>query len=124
MNSLNALDEDVYEDEDDEAMSAPYNPGEQNLPAKLPKSQANDVAAMEKQMRNTSLSHAAQVRQAAAPKKEEKGYGQHSAAVTAAAKRQVKNKGPFELTLDNATMLGRRKNKGPSGLSQVTAGGS
>lgn len=42
----------------------------------------------------------------------EKGYGQHSAAVTAAARQQVRdrnrNKGPFELNLDNATLLGKR----------------
>jgi len=41
-----------------------------------------------------------------------KGYGQHSAAVTAAARQQVrdrnKQKGAFELNLDGATLLGRR----------------
>ncbi|KAM0256942.1 hypothetical protein ACHAQJ_004643 [Trichoderma viride] len=39
----------------------------------------------------------------------EKGYGQHSAAVTAAARQQVRErqrqKGAFELNLDNATLL-------------------
>jgi serine/threonine protein kinase len=42
----------------------------------------------------------------------ERGYGQHSAAVTAAARQQVrernKQKGAFELNLDGATLLGRR----------------
>ena len=51
---------------------------------------------------------------AAAP---EKGYGQHSAAVTAAARQQVRDrnrqKGPFELNLDNATLLGKRGKKVP-----------
>ncbi|KAL0935478.1 calcium calmodulin-dependent protein [Colletotrichum truncatum] len=46
----------------------------------------------------------------------EKGYGQHSAAVTAAARQQVRDrnrqKGAFELNLDGATLLGRR-NKHP-----------
>ncbi|TDZ53663.1 Serine/threonine-protein kinase srk1 [Colletotrichum sidae] len=46
----------------------------------------------------------------------EKGYGQHSAAVTAAARQQVRDrnrqKGAFELSLDGATLLGRR-NKHP-----------
>ncbi|KDN67255.1 hypothetical protein CSUB01_10267 [Colletotrichum sublineola] len=46
----------------------------------------------------------------------EKGYGQHSAAVTAAARQQVRDrnrqKGAFELSLDGATLLGRR-NKQP-----------
>lgn len=43
---------------------------------------------------------------------EQKGYGQHSAAVTAAARQQVRDrnrqKGAFELNLDGATLLGRR----------------
>lgn len=42
----------------------------------------------------------------------DKGYGQHSAAVTAAARQQVRDrnraKGAFELNLDGATLLGRR----------------
>ena len=41
-----------------------------------------------------------------------KGYGQHSAAVTAVARQQVrdrhKQKGAFELNIDNASILGRR----------------
>ncbi|KAL2211643.1 putative calcium/calmodulin-dependent protein kinase [Sarocladium strictum] len=47
----------------------------------------------------------------------EKGYGQHSAAVTAAARQQVRDrnrqKGAFELNLDNATLLGKRGKKIP-----------
>ncbi|KAM0329242.1 hypothetical protein ACHAQA_004544 [Verticillium albo-atrum] len=42
----------------------------------------------------------------------EKGYGQHSPTVTAAARQQVRDrnrqKGAFELNLDGATLLGRR----------------
>ncbi len=42
----------------------------------------------------------------------ERGYGQHSAAVAAAARQQVRDrnrqKGAFELNLDGATLLGRR----------------
>jgi len=134
-NALNPLDEDEEDYEEEyHAQSAPYNHGTGAIPAKLPKSQAaNDVSAMEAKMRNTSLSAAAQARgaqyaagqqpqqqqqqQRAAP--EAKGYGQHSAAVAAAAKRQVKQKGPFELSLDSSTLLSKRKNKGgPSGLRQ------
>jgi len=128
LNALNPLDED---EEDEDALdedefhgrSVPYN-ASHNPPAKLPKSHGADVSAVEAKMRNTSLSTAAQARgaqysqpAAAAP---QKGYGQHSAAVAAAAKRQVKNKGPFELSLDNATLLGRRGKKAPdpSGLRQ------
>jgi hypothetical protein len=78
---------------------------------------------MEQKMRNTSLSAAAQARQQNAPRAApaQKGYGQHSPEVAAAAKRQVRNKaGAFELSLDNATLLGRRgkKEPGQSGLRQ------
>lgn len=114
-NNLNALDEEDYDDEED---TEQYDPSKQNPAAKIPKSQASDLSAVEQKMRNTSLSAAAQARQAHAPaaaprKQEERGYGQHSAAVAAAARRQVRNKGPFELSLDNATLLGRRGKKGP-----------
>lgn len=118
INSLNALDEN---EDDDEyiAESVPYDSSAQHPPAKLPKSQASDVSAMEQKMRNTTLSAAAQARQQAVPRQQERGYGQHSPAVAAAAKRQVKNRGAFELSLDNATLLGRRHKKTePSALSQ------
>jgi serine/threonine protein kinase len=117
LNSLNEYEED--EGEEFEAESQPYDPSQQNIPAKLPRSNnAGGVEGVEKQMRNTSLSAAAQARQAQAPKPEGKGYGQHSAAVAAAARRQVKNKGPFELNLDGATLLGRRGKKEPSSLRE------
>lgn len=125
LTSLNALDEDQEQEYDDEYNSAsvPYPPEHANPPAKLPKSQASDVSAMEAKMRNTSLSAAAQARQGqygqqqkAAP--QQKGYGQHSPAVAAAARRQVRNQAPFELSLDNATLLGRRGKKDGSGLRQ------
>lgn len=129
MNSLNALDEE-YDDDEDEGSSAPFDPSQQNPPAKLPKAAggAPDVHGMEKQMRDTKISAAAQARQANAPRtqggsgqQQQRGYGQHSPEVAAAAKRQVKNKaGTFELSLDNATLLGRRGKKAPeaSGLRQ------
>lgn len=116
MNSLNALDE--YEDDDDEASSVPLDAPHQNPPSKLPKAGQPDIGGMERQMKNTSLSAAAQARQQAAPKPA-KGYGQHSPEVAAAAKRQVRNKGAFELSLDNATLLGRRgKKPEPSSLRE------
>ena len=131
---FNPLNEDMIMDEDEEeddevvAASAPYDERSAHPPAKLPKSQAaagaggaSDVGQVEKQMRNTSLSAAAKARQVNAPprtqQQEGRGYGQHSPAVAAAAKRQVRNKGAFELSLDNATLLGRRgKKPDPSGL--------
>ena len=114
INGLNALDEDEDDYEED---NLAYKGAHQNPPAKLPKPDgiAADVSGVEKQMRNTNLgnqSAAAQARQAAVPKQgqaQQKGYGQHSPAVAAAAKQHArKNKGTFELSLDNATLLGRR----------------
>ena len=70
-------------------------------------------------MRSTNLnaSAAAQARQRDAPAPKQ-GYGQHSPQVAAAAKQQVrKNRGAFELSLDNATLLGRR-GKDPSKLRE------
>jgi len=121
MNSLNALDE--YDDDDEYASSSvPYDGNQANPPAKLPKAGAPDVSGVERQMRNTTLSAAAQARQSAAPRTQpqERGYGQHSPAVAAAAKKQVRNRGAFELSLDNATLLGRRgkKQPDPSGLRE------
>ncbi|KAH9883699.1 CAMK/CAMK1 protein kinase [Xylariomycetidae sp. FL2044] len=47
--------------------------------------------------------------------KEQRGYGQHSATVAQAARQQVrdrnKQRGAFELSLDGATLLGRRAQK-------------
>lgn len=124
MNSLNALDEDLDDDEY-ENVSQPYDAAAANPPAKVPKSGAPDVSSMEQQMRKTTLSAAAQARQANAPKQPAaRGYGQHSPEVAAAAKKQVRNKGAFELSLDNATLLGRRGNKKPDGSSlkqEITA---
>lgn len=123
---LNALDEDEddYEDGDDASLASGGQ--QQHPPAKLPKSQGvgADVSGVEQKMRNTNLgnpSAAAQARQAAAPRQQERGYGQHSPAVAAAATQQVrKNRGAFELSLDNATLLGRRGKGGqdPSKLRE------
>ncbi|KAK3633280.1 MAPK-activated protein kinase Srk1 [Elasticomyces elasticus] len=125
MNQLNALDEDL---DDDDELAAEANSA--NPPAKVPKAGGADVAGMERQMRDTKLSSAAQARQQAAPRSSAapaaKGYGQHSPEVAAAAKRQVRNKaGNFELSLDSSTLLARRGKKGPqltapSGLRQET----
>ena len=121
LNGLNALNEDEGEEYDDLSDELPPNAAGQNPPSKLPKPQGGpaDVSSVEQKMRSTNLhggdnrSSAAQARQAAAPR--QAGYGQHSPAVAAAAKQQVrKNKAAFELSLDNATLLGRR-GKGQEG---------
>lgn len=133
INSLNPLDEDDDDDYDDQGQvpSSQAYPStmQQNPPAKVPKSQGTgtDVSGVEQKMRTTNLgnvpSAAAQARHAAAAPRQlpqERGYGQHSPAVAAAAKQQVrKNRGAFELSLDNATLLGRRgKGHDPSKLRE------
>ncbi|KAE9368793.1 calcium/calmodulin-dependent protein kinase-like protein [Stipitochalara longipes BDJ] len=108
MNGLNAEDDFLEEDEEYE--------DDNGIPAKVPKPAATaaDVHAVEQSLRNTNLGSTAKV-------PAQKGYGQHSAAVTAAAKQQVRNrKGAFELNLEGATLLGRRGQKGPSGLRETT----
>jgi len=125
ISSLNALDENEDDDEFG-GESVQYDSSQQHPPAKLPKSQGADVSSMEQKMRNTTLSAAAQARQQQTqPRQQERGYGQHSPAVAAAAKRQVKNKGAFELSLEGATLLGRRgKKQEPSALREsISAGG-
>ena len=113
---LNPLNEDDDDYEDDEY--------EDDIASKVPKGKApTDVSSMEAKMRTTNIggtqpSAAAQARNAAAParsqhhgqQQQERGYGQHSAAVAAAAKKSVgrRNQQPFELSLDNSTLLGRR----------------
>ncbi|KAL4936057.1 hypothetical protein BDV06DRAFT_114616 [Aspergillus oleicola] len=116
--ALNPLNED-YDDEDGMA----YTVGEDgHPPAKMQKSgqNASDVAAVEAQMRQTNLgatSHAAKMRQSNQPRQQ--GYGQHSANLAAAVKQnQIRNaRAPFELSLDNATLLekrGRRHQEQPA----------
>ncbi|KAI9889061.1 MAG: hypothetical protein M1814_005850 [Vezdaea aestivalis] len=104
-NALNDLDEDEYEEGVAESGSGPA--------AKLAKPRDADVGQVEQGLRNTNLapvagapkqSAAAQARQQA------RGYGQHSPQVAQAVRQsqQKQKKGPFELSLDNATLLGRR----------------
>lgn len=81
-----------------------------------------DVHSVEQGLRNTNLNAAAHARHPPVAVKPERGYGQHSPAVAAAARQQVRNrKGPFELNLDGATLLGRRsqKNGGSSKLREA-----
>jgi hypothetical protein len=128
---LNPLDE--ADDGDDEGDPSAPSHGASNPAAALPKSQAGvnaGVASVEQQMRSAHLgtSAAAQARQAALPRQAaapEVGYGQHSAAVAAAARQQVRkvHRGAFELSLDNATLLGRRGKVGERSKLREQAGG-
>lgn len=118
--TLNPLNED-YDDEDEIIYYGPESGGD-DPPAKIPRppEPANDVSAVEAKLRSTNLgpqpSSAAQARQAAAGRhQQQQGYGQHSAAVATAAKHNAARnaKQPFELNLDNATLLGRRNRRQP-----------
>ncbi|KAK2056273.1 Pkinase-domain-containing protein [Colletotrichum caudatum] len=108
---LNNLNEES-EDEDQEMA--------ENKEAEYVHKPSQATQALEKSMRNAQIKdqqeqHRGRERERQAPINE-KGYGQHSAAVTAAARQQVRDrnrqKGAFELSLDGATLLGRR-NKQP-----------
>ncbi|KNG81191.1 serine/threonine-protein kinase srk1, partial [Aspergillus nomiae NRRL 13137] len=112
--ALNPLNEDYDED----VPQVTYQPIHQNEYAapKVHKNsqQAREVAAMEAKLRSTNLgtqpSAAAQARQAYQPRQPQQGYGTHSAKVAAAAKQNIAraSRQPFELSLDNATLLERR----------------
>ena len=113
MKGLNAIDDEDDFDEVEEEYEDDHG-----IPAKVPKARDADVHQVEQGLRNTNLNAAAAARAPPA----QKGYGQHSPAITAAAKQQVRNrKGAFELNLDGATLLGRRGQKNPSGLREATA---
>lgn len=81
----------------------------------------NATQQLEQSMRNTNLrdtEHRGRERERERDKHDnpaDRGYGQHSAAITAAARQQVRDrnrqKGAFELNLDGATLLGRRAMK-------------
>ncbi|KAI0998404.1 Serine/threonine-protein kinase [Podosphaera aphanis] len=72
------------------------------------------IQQVEQTLRNTNLTQRV-------PQTQAKGYGQHSAAVAAAARQHVRNrKELFELNLEGATLLGRRAIKGPSNLRETT----
>lgn len=105
-NSLNPIDdEDELEEQNDET--------EYSDETKTPKAKESNLQYVEQVMRKTNLNSNRVPQQ--------KGYGQHSAAVTAAAKQQVRNqKATFELNLEGATLLGRRGMKGLSGLRETT----
>ncbi|KAI9648360.1 MAPK-activated protein kinase Srk1 [Ciborinia camelliae] len=107
MNLLNPIDDDEDFDERDGGDS-----NENEGPSEGSNSGQSDVVQVGEVLRNTNLNT-----KSAAPAK---GLGQHSAAVTAAAKQQLKNRnGAFELTLDGASILGRRhKQIPPSNLRE------
>ncbi|EFX04635.1 calcium calmodulin-dependent protein kinase [Grosmannia clavigera kw1407] len=73
---------------------------------------SNGAQDLEQSMRNTNIRDQEQTRGRERERRSDRGYGQHSATVAAAARQQVRDhnrqKGAFELNLDGATLLGRR----------------
>ena len=124
MVALNPLDEDDDDEDENDAdgedgrTRMPHGDQSHNPSSKLPKAVDSDVHQVEQTLRNTNLDNSSTAAQA----RQQRGYGQHSAAVAAAAKQQVRKRqaGPFELSLDNATLLGRREKRehDPSKLRQ------
>jgi hypothetical protein len=100
------------EDEDEDHMEID---GQENEGAKPNAA----TKALEQSMRKANIRDQEQQQQSRGRERErtEKGYGQHSATVAAAARQQVRDRnrqrGAFELNLDNATLLGKRNKKVP-----------
>ncbi|KAL1878091.1 hypothetical protein VTK73DRAFT_8052 [Phialemonium thermophilum] len=81
--------------------------------AELSEADEEEESGIERGMRKTKIRDSQeQQRGRERERHEPRGYGQHSAAVAAAARQQVrdrhKQKGAFELNIDNASILGRR----------------
>ncbi|KAF4946345.1 hypothetical protein FGADI_11251 [Fusarium gaditjirri] len=108
---LGGLNEEE-EDEDDDVMQID---GQDNNAAKPNAA----TQALEQSMRKANIRDQDQQQQSRGRERErtERGYGQHSATVAAAARQQVRERnrqrGAFELNLDNATLLGKRNKKVP-----------
>ena len=110
---LGGLDE---ADEDEEADRMEIDP--KSAGPRAPTAPTNGgTQALEQSMRNANIRDQDQ-RDRDQQRTAAKGYGQHSASVTAAARQQVRDrnqgKGPFELNLENATLLGKRGKKIPA----------
>lgn len=106
--ALHPLNEDS--DDEDEAAQSGYAADNGYPPSKVPKASqpGGDVAGMEEKLRSTSLgARNANARQS---RYQQQGYGQHSPAVASAAIENLtrRSRHPFELSLDNATLLERR----------------
>lgn len=108
LSGLNEEDEEEEEEEDSDADNMDID-----------KDTSSKTQALEQRMQRANIqdhdnTHA---RGRERERAGERGYGQHSAAVTAAARQQVRErqrqKGAFELNLDNATLLGKRGKKIP-----------
>jgi len=113
-NQLAGLNEDE-EDEDEDMLDADADDNKEYAHKPAAPAQ-NATQQLEQSMRDTNIrdpEHRGREREREKrSERGERGYGQHSATVTAAARQQVRDrnrqKGAFELNLDGATLLGRR----------------
>lgn len=110
---LGGLNEEEEEDEEEEDSDV------DNMDVDKESADNNKTRALEQSMQRAKIQDHdnTQTRGRERERAGERGYGQHSAAVTAAARQQVRErqrqKGAFELNLDNATLLGKRGKKVP-----------
>ncbi|KAK1245673.1 hypothetical protein MKX07_004742 [Trichoderma sp. CBMAI-0711] len=110
---LGGLNEEEEEDEEEEDSDV------DNMDVDKESAHNNKTRALEQSMQRANIQDHdnTQTRGRERERAGERGYGQHSAAVTAAARQQVRErqrqKGAFELNLDNATLLGKRNKKVP-----------
>lgn len=108
---LTEVDETLDEDEEmeEEQADKAHNGGTQQLEQSMRDAQIRDH---EQQHRGRDRERRAHPPPAAVAGTEQRGYGQHSAAVAAAVRQQVRERnrqrGAFELNLDGATLLSRR----------------
>ncbi|KAL7658266.1 hypothetical protein ACMYSQ_004399 [Aspergillus niger] len=107
---LNSLNEDYNDGYDGGITYQPIDHDE--YPPSKPQNQSKEVSAMEAKLRYINLGapgHPGQARRALQPRQQQ-GYGQHSAKVTAAAGQRISSGGreTFELSLDNAALLQKR----------------
>ncbi|KAM7216540.1 serine/threonine-protein kinase [Rhypophila decipiens] len=110
------------EDEDEQMKDAGST---QQLEQSMKDAHIKDQQQQPEQQRGRDPQRRAHPPPAAETQPQARGYGQHSAAVTAAARQQVrernKQKGAFELNLDGATLLGRRGKQGATPPAAATA---
>lgn len=107
---LAELNEELSEEED--FAKGPEARSNENSGDLAPNDTGIAATDLEQSMRNTNIRDQEQSGGRDRERRSERGYGQHSATVAAAARQQVRDhnrqKGAFELNLDGATLLGRR----------------
>ena len=112
--ALQTLDEDFDDDEEGHTENVENAPIRVHKPSQQ---HAGDVASVEAQLRSTNLGGGARKVRS----QRQQGYGQHSAAVAAAAREKLGQNAvqPFELRLDHATLLEKRGRRQQQQMQQL-----